>query len=267
VIGPRAAATKLSAILEERLALMAPARRLRLALTEAEVARRLGAEGPRRLLDAGCGDGLLSLAMAKRHRSWELIGLDLREDLLAGARERARGRSLPNVRFIGADLESPLPERDLDVVVAIECLSEIPDDGRALRAMVAALAPGGLIVAQVPERDWRPVLPGSPGTWREQVRQGYSAEELAAALRDAGLERIEVRPTYRSVAAAAQELRDRIKDAGLAVRLAAFPLLAAAVRLERWGITFGRPNALIASGYRPARDPSGAQRSPASDPA
>jgi trans-aconitate methyltransferase len=238
----------LRAILEERLALMAPARRLRLALAEGEVARRRGGEGRLCVLDAGCGDGLLSLAMAKRHPRWSLVGVDLREDMLEGARKRAVARGLPNARFIVGNLEQPLPERDCDVVLAVECLSEIPDDHQALLMMRDALAPDGLLVVQVPERDWTPVLSGSSGTWREQVRQGYTAEQLEAALREAGFEEVQVRPTYRSLAAGAQEVRDRIKDRGLLVRLLAFPILAAAVRLERLGLTWGRPNALLATG-------------------
>lgn len=239
---------KLRAVLEERLALMAPARRLRLALAEEAVARRLGGEGRLQVLDAGCGDGLLSLAMAKRHPSWALTGVDLREDLLEGARKRAAARGLANARFVPGNLEQPLPERERDAVLAVECLSEIPDDRQALRMMREALAPGGLLVVQVPERDWEPVLRGSAGTWREQVRQGYTAADLGATLREAGFEDVQVRPTYRSLAAAAQEIRDRIKDRGLLLRLLAFPFLAGAVRLERWGLTWGRPNALIATG-------------------
>lgn len=239
------------AILEERLALMAPARRLRLALAEGAVSARLGGAGRLRVLDAGCGDGLLSLAMAKRHPAWALVGVDLREDLLDGARKRAAARGLPNTRFVLGNLEQPLPERDRDAVTAVECLSEIPDDRQALRMMREALRPGGLIVVQVPERDWQPVLPGSPGTWREQVRQGYTAGQLQALLEEAGFSEVEVRPTYRSLAAAAQEIRDRIKDRGLLVRLLAFPFLAGAVRLERAGLTWGRANALLAVGSLP----------------
>jgi SAM-dependent methyltransferase len=242
---------KIRAILEERLALMAPARRLRLATTEREVARELGAESRLRLLDAGCGDGLLSLAMAKRHGTWSLTGVDLNEDLLEGARKRASARGLSNARFVSGNLEQPLPLEGCDAVLAVECLSEIPDDRQALRMMAAALRPGGMLVVQVPDRDWQPVLPGSPGTWREQVRQGYSAEELTTALEEAGLTNVIVQPTYRSLAAAAQEIRDRIKDSGLLIRLLAFPFLAAAVRLERLGLTWGKPNALIAVGRKP----------------
>lgn len=179
-----------------------------------------------------------------------MLGVDLRENLLDGARARARARGLANVRFASANLTQPLPGSGFDGVVAIECLSEISDDQQALRMMALALAPGGLFVAHVPERSWRAILPGSASTYREQVRQGYSADEIAAALRRSGLDQVEVRPTFRATVAVAQEIRDRIKGSSLAIRAAAFPALAAAVRLERWGITGGRPHALLAVGRR-----------------
>jgi SAM-dependent methyltransferase len=238
------------AILEERLALMAPARRLRLREAERALGDYAGGR-PLRVLDAGCGDGLLTLALAKRRREWTLLGVDLREDLLAGARQRAAGRGLGNVEFEAADLLRPLPFEGLDAVIALECLSEIPDDEAALRALFGAAAPDALVAVQVPDRDWRPVLPGSATTWREQVRQGYTAEQLQALLQEVGFADVRVRPTYRTLAAAAQEIRDRIKDRGLLVRLLAFPFLGAAVRLERLGFTWGRPNALLAAARRP----------------
>jgi SAM-dependent methyltransferase len=237
------------AYLEEGLALMAPARRLRLSL--ADRALTSYAEGrPLRLLDAGCGDGLLSLALARRHPDWTLIGVDLREDMLAGARARAEGRGLANVSFEAADLLRPLPVGGFDAVIALECLSEIPDDEAALRTLGRALRPGGLLAAQVPDRDWRPVLPGSPTAWREQVRQGYGRDELGDLLRRSGFERVETRGTYRSLSTAAQEIRDRIKGSTLWLRVPAFPLLAASVWLEHHGITWGRPNAIFALARR-----------------
>ncbi len=244
--------SKLGAILEERLALMAPSRRLRLALAD-EVLSAEAAGGPLRVLDAGCGDGLLTLSLARRHGGWALLGVDQRSDLLDGARERAAARSLGNARFQPADLTRPMPDGDFDAVVALECLHEIPDDAAALRSMAGALRPGGLLALQVPEKDWTPVLPGSTGIWREEVRHGYGREEIAADVRAAGLEPVDLRPTYRSLAAAAQEIRDRIKDSPLPVRLLAFPFLAAAVRIEHLGLTWGRSSATLVLARRPAQ--------------
>jgi len=238
--------------LEERLTLMAPSRRLRSALSEDVVANFAG-NGSLRVLDAGCGDGLLSLSLAKRHPRWKIAGLDFREDLLSAARHRAGERSLDNVSFRQADLTQPLPEGDFDVVMALECLTEIPQDRRALRTMAAALRPGGLFVVQVPDQRWKPILPGSAAVWRNEVRHGYTADALEAMLAEAGLDGIKVRPTFRSTAALAQEIRDRVKSSPLVVRLALFPLFAAAVELERRGITWGAANALLAVARLPRR--------------
>ena len=183
----------IAAALEERITLMAPSRRLRMSLAEQAVDRFAG-DGAVRVLDAGCGDGLVTLALAKRHPGWTIVGMDLSADLLAGARERARNRGLGNVDFVEADLTSALPEGGFDVVVALECLSEIPEDRAALAAMTGALRPGGLFVAQVPDRDWKPVLGGSSAVWRHEVRHGYGAAEIEEMLAGAGVERIEVYP-------------------------------------------------------------------------
>jgi len=244
---------KAGAALEERIALLAPSRRLRLALAEEAIAR-FATGRPIRVLDAGSGDGLLSMALAKRHPDWTLVGIDLNEDLLASARRRAQARGLGNLTFQPADLTKPLPVSGFDVVMALECLSEIPDDRAALTAMVGALAPGGTFVMQAPEQGWSPVLKSSDSTWREEVRHGYNTAELARLLEEAGLEQIEVVPTYRTTAALAQEVRDRIKGRRLALRAAAFPAMVAAVRLERWGLTGGRPSALFATARPRPRD-------------
>ncbi|HEX6229836.1 MAG TPA: methyltransferase domain-containing protein, partial [Solirubrobacterales bacterium] len=182
------------------------------------------------------------------------LGLDYRDGLLAGARERSRARSLANVSFEQADLTRPLAADGFDVVMAIECLSEIPEDRQAVRMLADALRPGGLFVVQVPDQRWRPILPGSSARWREEVRHGYEADELARMLEAAGLEAVEVRPTFRSVVAVAQELRDRVKDSPLALRLALFPPLAAAVVAERHGLTWGPPNAMLATARRPGAE-------------
>jgi SAM-dependent methyltransferase len=240
----------IGAALEERIALMAPSRRLRMSLAEKAI-ERFAAGHSVRVLDAGCGDGLIALGLAKRHPNWTVVGMDLSAELLAGARERASNRHLTNVSFLETDLTKPLPEGDFDAVIALECLSEIPDDRAAIAAITAAARPGGLLVVQVPDRDWKPILGGSSPVWRHEVRHGYTAAELDEMLAATGVEGVEISPTYRATAAAAQEMRDRIKDRRLALRVAAFPAMAAAARLEQMGITGGAANAHFALARQP----------------
>jgi SAM-dependent methyltransferase len=241
---------KPAAILEERLALMAPSRRLRLGLAE-DAAERYAGGRAIRVLDAGCGDGLLALALAKSHPQWAITGMDIDPNLLAGAGARAHTRALDNVEIISADLTKTLPVDGFDVVLALECLTEIPDDRAALRTMAAALAPGGFFVAQVPSESWKPILPGSAGTWRKEVRHGYDPTGLSRALGEAGFETIEIRPTFHGATMVAQEIRDKIKNSNLVIRALAFPFMAVAARLERSGLRLGHPNALLVSARRP----------------
>jgi SAM-dependent methyltransferase len=88
---------------------------------------------------------------------------------LAGGRARADRRGLTNVRIQHADLTRPVCEGGFDVVLAIECLVEIPEDEAALRVMTRALTPGGMLLTHVPERPWRgdpPWQPHRPGETR-----------------------------------------------------------------------------------------------------
>jgi SAM-dependent methyltransferase len=237
------------AALDRRLVLLAPTRRLRFQLTMRALERFAG-DRALTVLDAGCGDGLLAESIARRHPDWSIVGVDMRAELLERARARLDAAHIENVELARGDLTHSLGEATFDVVLAIECLAEIPDDDSALRMMARALRPGGLLVAHVPEANWRPVLPGSEATWRDEVRHGYRPETFAAQLGSAGFSVIRMQGTCRSAVRVAQEIRDRIKDAPPSVRALAYPLMASAVMLERYGIQWGESRALFALARR-----------------
>jgi SAM-dependent methyltransferase len=235
--------------IEERLAFMAPTRRLRLRL----VLRTLEREDTTpdaRVFDAGCGDGLLTLAMARAHPGWRLIAGDLRDDLLAAGRARASARRLLNVDFVCTDLTQPIGMGPFDVIVATECLSEIRDDCQALRMLTAALLPGGLLAVHVPEQSWKPVFRWSSPVWRHEVRHGYAPEEMRARLQGLGFQDVAVAITQRGTVTAAQEIRDGTKQAPIWVRVLLYPLMVLAVRMEELGMTWGPPRALLITGRR-----------------
>jgi ubiquinone/menaquinone biosynthesis C-methylase UbiE len=235
--------------LEHRVRDLRVARRVRIELAVDAVERFAG---PRDLevLDAGSGEGLLSEHLARRHPAWRIVGADLDAAQLEKAKRNAARLGLKNVRFVEADLTQDLGDTAYDAVTAIECLSEIPDDDAALMSMARALRPGGLFVAHVPERDWQPVLPGGQQTWRLEVRHGYSPEELIAKCERAGLGDVTVTPTARGTVWLAQEVADRLKTASLKRRVLAYPPIAAAARLERLGITWGKARALLVEARR-----------------
>jgi SAM-dependent methyltransferase len=213
---------------------------LRLQLGVAAVEGYAAGRTSLRLLDAGSEEGLLCIQLARKHPGWRLVAADIAEAPLRRGRQWARAENL-DVLYVRTDLTHSLGHEMYDAVVALESLVEIPDDRAALRSLVAALRPGGLFVAQVPTADWTPVLSTAERTWRREARHGYDAPELIALLEHLGLEIREIRPTFHRLTALAQDVRDRFKGRGVAFQLLLLPAMATAVRIERAGLSWGKP--------------------------
>jgi 2-polyprenyl-3-methyl-5-hydroxy-6-metoxy-1,4-benzoquinol methylase len=241
---------RLGAYAEAHLTLLSPSRRQRFELTLAKVDDYCGDCDGLRLLDAGCGDALLSIALGRRNPTWQVVGIDASPIALEQARHRVTASGLGNVELVEGDLTGEIGDAEYDVVAAIECLEEIEDDRAALRALAAALSPGALLIVQVPAHDWRPILPGSESTWRHEARHGYTRAELVALIEEVGLTVVDVRGTYRRLVQSMQEVRDRIKARSPLVRSIAFPFMKLAVHLEGAGLTWGREQALFVVAVR-----------------
>lgn len=98
--------------------------------------------GRSRVLDAGCGSGRLSLALAPVSRS--VVGLDRDVPALEEARRHAAAAGLANVEFHEADVEAaPYEPWRPDLVTAHLCASE------AIIERAAAALPGGACLAMV----------------------------------------------------------------------------------------------------------------------
>lgn len=102
--------------------------------------------GGRRVLEVGVGSGVLVPTLTANFASY--TGSDLE---LAGGLDRlvAPGCS---ATFVAADLLAPntLPAGAFDAVVCLSVLEHIADIDGAARALAAALAPGGTLVAGYP---------------------------------------------------------------------------------------------------------------------
>lgn len=93
----------------------------------------------RRVLDVGCGDGLLTVDVASRGRV--AVGLDLDAASLSRARARAGGHAA----FVRADmLRLPFADGTYDAVVSIAAV-HFADPTVALAEMARVLRPGGVL--------------------------------------------------------------------------------------------------------------------------
>jgi SAM-dependent methyltransferase len=152
----------------------------------------------RSILDAGCGNGVFSFELAKRHPDAQVVGIEIDEGLVARDNEIARRAGLRNCRFEIGDVTTLGFDSEFDLVVSVDNLEHVEDDVKAMRVLLEALRPGGTLVVHTPgyERRWllfgRRVNFDVPG----HVRPGYRTDELTTKLRDAGFTVASQRATY-----------------------------------------------------------------------
>ncbi|MFQ6029882.1 MAG: methyltransferase domain-containing protein [Dehalococcoidia bacterium] len=111
-----------------------------------EYLRLLGLAPGERVLDLGCGTGVVTRAIAERVApDGQAIGVDTSPALLAMAREYADAAGTGGlVRFEEGDCRAlSYADASFDVVIAATVLAHVPDAERALAEMVRVTRPGG----------------------------------------------------------------------------------------------------------------------------
>jgi ubiquinone/menaquinone biosynthesis C-methylase UbiE len=98
-----------------------------------------------RVLDVCCGTGASALPAAEAvGAGGSVIGVDLAENLLALAREKAAARRLVNIEFLKADMtQLPFEQDSFDAVVIVFGIFFVPDMEAQVRKLWRLVRPGG----------------------------------------------------------------------------------------------------------------------------
>ncbi|KAA2285493.1 bifunctional 2-polyprenyl-6-hydroxyphenol methylase/3-demethylubiquinol 3-O-methyltransferase UbiG [Arenimonas fontis] len=149
-----------------------------------------------RVLDLGCGGGLLSEAMAREGA--RVVGADLSPDLVDVAKLHLLESGLEvDYRLASAEDLAAAEPASFDAIACMEMLEHVPDPGSVLRACAALLKPGGRLVLSTLNRTpaafalaivgaeyLARLLPRGTHHYKQFIRPS----ELAAWLRAAGLQ-------------------------------------------------------------------------------
>lgn len=159
------------------------------------IAERIALKGAR-VLDVGCGGGILSEALARAGA--DVVGIDLAPRVLEVARLHLHESGLRiEYREIAVEaLAAEIPGA-FDAVTCMELLEHVPDPGSVIRACAALLKPGGRLFASTLNRT--PLAFGAAIAGAEYAlnllprgthhyAQFIRPSELASALRENGLE-------------------------------------------------------------------------------
>ncbi|QJD71283.1 bifunctional 2-polyprenyl-6-hydroxyphenol methylase/3-demethylubiquinol 3-O-methyltransferase UbiG [Marinobacterium sp. LSUCC0821] len=150
----------------------------------------------KKVLDVGCGGGILSEAMA--HRGAEVSGIDMGEAPLKVAKLHGleSGVKVNYSRITAEEFAAENPE-SFDVVTCMEMLEHVPDPASVVQAVADLVKPGGKVFFSTINRNPKAYLFAILGAERllKLVPQGthdfkkfIQPAELANYMRAAGLE-------------------------------------------------------------------------------
>jgi SAM-dependent methyltransferase len=132
----------------------------------------VGLDGSGRLLDVGCGPGILTVELAPSFD--EAIGLDPDADMLAEGTRRARRAGIDNIDWVQA-LAEDIPELDLGTfrLVTFGQSFQWTDQVRVAEAVYDLLEPGGALALVVNTVEGRPEPegPGYPPIPHDEIRE------------------------------------------------------------------------------------------------
>jgi 2-polyprenyl-6-hydroxyphenyl methylase/3-demethylubiquinone-9 3-methyltransferase len=156
----------------------------------------------KRVLDVGCGGGILSDAMARRGA--KVVGIDLATKPLRVAQLHALEAATPNVEYREIAVETLAADvpASFDVVTCMEMLEHVPDPGSIVGACGRLAKPGGWLFFSTINRNAKAfafaivgaehvlrLLPKGTHEYARFIRPS----ELAAWCRNAGLDLVETR--------------------------------------------------------------------------
>jgi len=135
--------------------------------------------GARRFLEVGCGTGYVLSGLAAAFPALEMTGSEVAAQGLAFA-----ARRVPGARLIQMDARRIPFREEFDAAGAFDVIEHIEDDAAVLRALRAALIPGGGLLLTVPQH---PFLWSEYDVRARHVRR-YRRAELCGKVLDAGFE-------------------------------------------------------------------------------
>ncbi|GAA5525361.1 ubiquinone biosynthesis O-methyltransferase [Microbulbifer aestuariivivens] len=149
----------------------------------------------KKLLDVGCGGGILSEAMAQRGA--EVTGIDMGEAPLNVARLHALESEL-QIEYRQLPVEELAREQpaSFDIVTCLEMLEHVPDPASVIRACAALVKPGGQLFFSTINRTakgWLFAVVGAEYVLRllpkgtHEYSKFIRPSEMGAWIRDAGL--------------------------------------------------------------------------------
>ncbi len=161
---------------------------------------RLAAIQGKRVVDVGCGGGILAESMARRGA--DVLGVDLADKPLKVAMLHAMEAGLANIEYRSVAAEALAAEQpgQFDVVTCMEMLEHVPDPASIVRACTDMAKPGGWVFFSTIHRNPKAFLMAIVGAeyvlnllprGTHEFAKFIKPAELVRWAREAGLQHVE----------------------------------------------------------------------------
>ncbi|MBU7044641.1 MAG: methyltransferase domain-containing protein [Theionarchaea archaeon] len=169
------------------------------------------------VLDIGCGTGYTACKIAQKYNS-HVVGIDISEDMIVKAQERAQQHHLKSIELHIADVfDLPFQNETFDAVIMESVLNLLPDEKReALVEIVRVLKPGGVLGAN---EDF--IYPETPDkvlnhlTAVLPIKTFFTPQELRQLFEDSGLEVVHCKENPSRGVITPKEIVNIIRTMGL----------------------------------------------------
>ena len=162
------------------------------------IERVVGGFAGKRVLDVGCGGGILAESVARRGAA-SVLGIDLAVKPLRVAELHALESGVDNVEYREVAAEALAAERpdSFDVVTCMEMLEHVPDPASVVAACARMVRPGGQVFFSTINRNAKAFLFAIVGAEHvlrllpkgtHEYAKFIRPSELAKACREAGLD-------------------------------------------------------------------------------
>jgi len=114
---------------------------------------RLGPRDGERILDVGCGNGRVTIELAKRIPGGRVTGVEVSAEMAAKARENIASSGITNAEIVNINALDINFDSEFDTVFSNSAIHWIPDLKTMYRLIHRALRPGGRIMIQTGLRE------------------------------------------------------------------------------------------------------------------
>lgn len=190
-----------------------------------------------RVLDVGCGGGLITVIFAKMFPRCKITGLDKDELAIINANTIASEIGVKNVEFICTDVEDANLGKDYDLVLCINVLQFIREPDSLIKEMNHALNDRGYVIIHVPSFPLKSfILRFKAFNQRvsdfKETRRGFTEKEMRTFLTNSGFYIDKIEPMLKGPSIASRELQYIIRSVHPKLNLFFYPLFQAVTTFD-----------------------------------